>query len=315
MPAHLQSLTARMRRLVDSRWRGNGLVLLYHRIAATQFDPQRLAVSPDTFDQHLDAIRCEADPMPLDALIDGAQRGRLPKRAVAVTFDDGYADVWHTAAPMLSARHVPATVFVTSDAVMAGEFWWDTAARLHLDPRSDRGWHVAMPSTEPRRRAYLDLCSRLRTQAASAHAHTLQERRDPVAGAASDAAGRPLTPTEISQLAAINGISIGSHTRSHASLAALPADEQLEEIAEGRAAVERWIGAPATLFAYPFGGDADVSNEVVAAARQAGMTLACSTSGGSVGATTNRWRVPRINMRDWSGDEFRARWRAWMDLR
>ena len=50
----------------------------------------------------------------------------MPKRAVAITFDDGYADVFDTAYPVLKTAGVRATVFIPSDVVEnKGEFWWD----------------------------------------------------------------------------------------------------------------------------------------------------------------------------------------------
>lgn len=40
--------------------------------------------------------------------------------AIAITFDDGYADNLHTAAPLLAERGLPFTVFVTTDFVRNG---------------------------------------------------------------------------------------------------------------------------------------------------------------------------------------------------
>jgi peptidoglycan/xylan/chitin deacetylase (PgdA/CDA1 family) len=309
VPKISHHVIARARRLLDSRWRGRGLVLLYHRVAAPRSDPQRLAVSPEVFSEQLDLICRDADPVPLDLLIDQAQRGTLRGRPVAVTFDDGYADVLHAAAPLLASRRVPATVFVTSEAVERGEFWWDTVARRVLDAGLDADWHVEMPASTPRQRVYLDWCARLRALPMTERTRLLDEL--PGSPAAPDAACRPMTPEEVSRLAS-TGVSVGSHTRSHASLASLSAGEQFEEIAAGRAAVEQWIGRSSTLFSYPFGGEADISRDVIAAARRAGVTIACSTQGGRVGAHIDPWHVPRVTMRNWSGSDFRERWNAWM---
>ena len=52
---------------------------------------------------------------------------RLPRRAVLVTFDDGYRDFAAHAWPVLRAASVPATMFVATGAADSPStpFWWD----------------------------------------------------------------------------------------------------------------------------------------------------------------------------------------------
>ena len=71
--------------------------------------------------------------MALGELLRAASANRLPERAVAVTFDDGYADNLHRAEPILRALGVPATVFVATGYCTAGnEYWWDELERILL---------------------------------------------------------------------------------------------------------------------------------------------------------------------------------------
>ena len=51
------------------------------------------------------------------------RRGRLPERAVALTFDDGFRSVAREAAPLLRDRGVRATVFCVSGR-LGGESDW-----------------------------------------------------------------------------------------------------------------------------------------------------------------------------------------------
>ena len=82
-----------LRRAVGwSSWPPGGVVLLYHRIADLACDPQCLSVSPVHFADHLEVIRAGGVPMTLAELVDAAREDRLPPRAVAITFDDGYDD-------------------------------------------------------------------------------------------------------------------------------------------------------------------------------------------------------------------------------
>lgn len=53
----------------------------------------------------------------LRAALDG--RIPIPHRPVVITFDDGFADTLITAAPLLAARHLVATVYLTTGAIGA----------------------------------------------------------------------------------------------------------------------------------------------------------------------------------------------------
>src|SRR5580765_2507233 len=116
--------------------RGNsGLILLYHRIAELTSDPQLLAVTPHHFGQHLEVLRDYGSPMPLGEMLEAVRDGRLPRRAIAVTFDDGYADNADSGYPLLARYGIPATLFVTTSYLgQEHEFWWDDLERLLLLP-------------------------------------------------------------------------------------------------------------------------------------------------------------------------------------
>ncbi len=90
------------------------LILRYHRVTDLPCDPYEQAVTPSHFAEHLEVLRKECCPLPLQDLLQAVQQGRVPRRAVAVTLDDGYADNLHNAKPLLERYAIPATVFVAT---------------------------------------------------------------------------------------------------------------------------------------------------------------------------------------------------------
>ena len=108
---------------------------MYHRVAELEVDPWALCVTARHFSEHLEVLQKEAQPISLKQLVRAHLEGKIPDRAVAVTFDDGYADNLYSAKPLLEKYNIPATVFVASGYIgHQGEFWWDELERIFLQP-------------------------------------------------------------------------------------------------------------------------------------------------------------------------------------
>ncbi len=85
---------------------------MYHSISGGR---SALKISPSLFAEQVDWLRANARVVPLDEVADLLAGGRpLPDRAVVLTFDDGFADFYTDAAPILRRANLPATVFLTT---------------------------------------------------------------------------------------------------------------------------------------------------------------------------------------------------------
>jgi peptidoglycan/xylan/chitin deacetylase (PgdA/CDA1 family) len=261
-----------------------GTVLLYHRIVERPDDPLGLCVSPVHFAQQVEVLR-SCDVVPLDAV--GAGQ-------VAITFDDGYADNLR-AAELLG--DLPATIFVSTGHVEEGRpFWWDEVRRaLAAETRPlrlrDRAWRLR---SDVERRYLGAWLQGLPTAEIEALLAELRSWADIEPGPDPD--DRPMTVEELRTLP----WAVGAHTRDHASLRALPPDEQREQIERSRDDLAGWTGKRPTAFSYPFGapgGDFDAAT--VRLVREAGFIHAVTTSPSGPGA---RPTVPDVG-----GAEF-ERW-------
>jgi len=316
-----------------------GVVLLYHRVAGPRCDPQLLDVASQNFDAQMRVLAQRMVPLALSEFERRRRAGNLPARAVAVTFDDGYADNLYAAAPRLEAHGIAATVFVTAGMIGSGrEFWWDDVERIAFTPRALNGlppalsipwsrddgaaiteeqigthWNVtAHLDSSPRHRLYRAMVAALRRLPAGDRDGLVSRWRE-WAGVAEGAreSHRTLSTEELIALSESRGVSIGAHTLTHPSLAMLSATEQLHELRESRRWLETIIAKPVTAIAYPYGELGDVSAVTVAAARSAGFDMGFSNVGGTAWRWSSRWRVPRMLVRDWDAATFSARLDAW----
>src|ERR1051326_1024177 len=88
------------------------LVLAYHRVFPTSFDPHQICVSPENFRAQLrylcDSLKVER----LSTLTQSLKSGTVPRDAVVITFDDGYRDNLTYAKTILEEFRAPTTMFV-----------------------------------------------------------------------------------------------------------------------------------------------------------------------------------------------------------
>lgn len=94
-------------------------ILCYH--AVQRGWGSALSVSPEAFENHAAWLARARRVVGLDtALSEMSPSGRLPRRTVAVTFDDGFASVFDHAFPILSRYGMPATIFLVAGTLASG---------------------------------------------------------------------------------------------------------------------------------------------------------------------------------------------------
>ena len=338
-----------MRRIVARLEPGaRSLILLYHRVGAPVTDPWRLAVHPERFADHLQVLRDGGyTPVALEELVASLRRGRVPSRAVAVTFDDGYADNLEVALPLLERFSIPATVFATAGGELRDrELWWMQLEALFLEPGAlpgrmeidtdqfnwswtfngtatwtreqatmHTGWCAADPGPPPtpRHAAFCSLLERLRPLEAARREAVLIDLHA-VAGAARTRrpTHRLMDADELRRLAAHELLEVGGHTLSHPRLAELPPDRQRLEIAGSKLRLEEILDRPVNAFAYPFGTHSDFDHSSVRAVRDAGYTSAGAVCDRALSRSADPFQLPRVGVGDWTAEEFERRLEGWL---
>ena len=278
-------------RRLRSYVRAGVAILGYHRLQHDGPDPLRLSVAPSRFAEHLQVIVRVGRPLALRDAVASLRSGRTPRRAIIVTFDDGYSDNLHTALPLLERHGVPATMFVTSGN-LGGEFWWDRLARAVGD--GDVSGLSALAGK----------LERLTLEEREAELQRLERSAPP-----SDPLHRTMTAAELSALAASPLIEIGGHTVTHAALPHLPVEARRAEIHGSRQALQELLGREVASFAYPHGA---VDPQTVELVQSGGYDAACCSTVDVASDRASPFLLPRLWVRDVDGDAFERWLRGWV---
>src|SRR5262245_41123924 len=94
--------------------RSEAVTVAFHRVRNDTDRSDALTLDTGTFESYCRFFKRSFDVVPLGDLVATIEAGRSPKRALAITFDDGYRDNFINAAPILDSLGLPATFFVVS---------------------------------------------------------------------------------------------------------------------------------------------------------------------------------------------------------
>lgn len=281
-------------------------ILNYHRILAQPdplFDDEPTV---ETFHWQMQLLARYFNVLSLPDALAKLADGRLPPRAVCITFDDGYRSTHDLALPVLNEFGLPATVFISTAYLHSGAMWNETiaaAVRRLPDGAIDLS-HAGIGMRE----LHSDIDRRNLLKELTDHAKylppaerlALTERL--AAMVDGNAENLMLTPEMIRSMAA-QRFEIGAHTVSHPILTSLCDETARHEIEQSKRDLEAITGTPVRYFAYPngkVGKDFDERHKEMV--RTSGFAAAFSTEIGPAVRGRDMFQLPRS--RPWDTNPF-----------
>jgi peptidoglycan/xylan/chitin deacetylase (PgdA/CDA1 family) len=262
--------------------RGRVLILTYHRFSRGR---DAFATPEADFDAHLRYLKEHYTPVPLSRVAEHyAGAAELPARAACVTIDDGFADAYEVAFPVLRRHGVPATLFVITDFLDGRAWMWtDKMRHVALTTSAEglraevggRSFDLRLAGRESRLNAAGRVNSELKRLApreredaieriADAHGVSVPERPPAEFGSVTWEQAREMNAA---------GLEIGSHTVSHPILTTTDDAQLRHELRVSRARLEAELGRHVKLFCYPNGAcDPRVRRETESAGYSCAVT-------------------------------------------
>jgi len=268
------------------------VVLNYHRIGdgrRSVFDRCRWSATEEDFDRQVKFLTRHFDVIsPRDIpYVVRVRRGRH----VMITFDDGYADNYNAAFPILRSHGAVATFFVATGYIDEPRLpWWDEIAWM---VRSSRRSVLELPAYLP---APVTVDEPDRERAVRALLRTYKglpsERTAAFLDAAAEATGSGRAPGDLLDVRSLwmswgmlremhaAQRTVGGHTVNHPLLSRMTREEQAAEIRGCARRLHDELGIPMLAFAYPVGTRDAFNADTRACLEEAGVASAFSYYGG-----------------------------------
>ena len=244
-------------------------VLAYHRVNSLPasnypFEEGTISATPSQFEKQILFVKKHFNVINFNVLSRFLRcKKRIPHNALVITFDDGYADNYHIAFPILKKYGLTATVFVATGKVnSSGTFWFEELTYMCKRIRKpiielDHGKYVFSVETSLKGRRELrnSLMKLFRSVPDKERIRLFEDLRkesDIKISQKDFALVRPITWWQLKEMHDY-GIEIGSHTVNHPVLVNQNFQEVMAELLNSKRSIERVTGAAVKSIAYPAG--------------------------------------------------------------
>ena len=235
-----------------------------------------------------------------------ASRGecQLPERAFVVTFDDGFANNYSVAAPILEDLKVPATFFITTSFVDENEASW--IDRVEQAVESVGSCQVNLPDYELAGRfataaQKIELLKQIRQsifERADIDPYNFAEEFASHIGAGQfepdEELDQKLNWGQVKNLSENNLFTIGGHTHTHPVLEHLDDEELVWEIDKSLIMLKKGVSKPIKYYSYPQGLDWCYSDRVIKALKERGIGCCPTAEEGINRAGDGLFRLKRM---------------------
>jgi peptidoglycan/xylan/chitin deacetylase (PgdA/CDA1 family) len=279
-------------------------ILCYHRVG-TDGVPLFSHLKPNEFEFQMRYLRKHYRIASLDQLCRELQEARLVEPTVAVTFDDGYRDLYTHAFPALQKYGIPATIYLIGRCMETGEPpWYDrifvavkNAPGNTLEVQLDQLRRFQLGPAEVRLQIAWQIVCYLRTISGCSRRAWCAKFEQALPVQAAELEERMLTWEQVREMQK-GGVFFGAHTMSHPAVSQLDPTDFDEELVRSRQLLEERLGVPVADFAYPFGKPSDTNSVAEEFLVRSGYRSAVTTVEGYNLPTTNPFRLRRIQIDD-----------------
>jgi len=273
-------------------------ILIFHRVLDEPDFMRPGEVDKHVFNWQMQLLAKYFNVLPLADALEKLDKDQLPSRAVCITFDDGYADNYHNALPILKQHNLTATFFIATGYLNGGRMWNDTIIETLRDYPEEQ-----LDLSKIQLGNYITATKEEKAQAASHIILKIKHLNPELRAEYTDyiATFAKVLPDNLmmtdEQLIKLHqsGMEIGGHTVTHPIMAKTPKEQVQQEIGDNKQALETLLNTAIRFFAYPNGKPGqDYLAEQVQLIQDNDYQAAVSTQWGVVSKNSDLFQLPRF---------------------
>jgi peptidoglycan/xylan/chitin deacetylase (PgdA/CDA1 family) len=275
------------------------IILNFHRVDREP-DLFDMAVDPETFQQYLNYLRQYYHIESLANYVDQLKSGRstLPY-TVILTFDDGYAGIYQNVFPLLSANHIPATVFLVGSWIDNGSAaWWDRIENIFRQKMGGVETKAGGFSEKAWQMECLDFVRAVTCLPAAERDREIKRLEKTGPPSISPADPVKIMSTEMIAEMTQHRIELGNHTYSHAALIGETPDQQRQELEKCEKILDTFQPRSFKAFAYPYGFACQENSNIKSLLKEMAFDCALTNVFGFNERSRNLYRLKRYSPAD-----------------
>lgn len=275
-------------------------ILVYHEIGEG-FAPDSYPPTQKEFEEQIRYLCGHYEILSMDSLVKLIREGETgPRKAVVLTFDDGYKNNYLYAYPILKKYNVPAIIYLSTGNIGNKKpFWqWQLNYAIMNTPLKQVSFEglgtYTLSSPKERAKCFIALRGRLNTKAEEEKNEILERIYKILeVDIPSNFGERMLSWEEVKEMSA-NGIDFGAHTVNHIVLTNVSLSKAWEEISYSKREIEDKLRREIRHFAYPYG---NYNGDIITLVRKAGfLSAVTSASHKLLPPRPNLYTLDRINV-------------------
>ncbi|HIK58850.1 MAG: glycosyltransferase [Verrucomicrobiales bacterium] len=259
-------------------------IFMYHRFnEASSYCPDKL--SSDIFNWQLKKLSKGWKVITLGEYANLQKtKSRMPSYLVVLTVDDGYADFYKYAYPLVKQYGLKITFFPVVKFINGAWLWWDrvnyaleqTDQEKNIFHFNGKAFTLDLKTSKNQRKSFMnisDYCTRIDDGPKWELIYTLEKYLGVIPPPSPPSDYSPVTWEQLKEMSA-HGVEIGGHTMSHPILSKIPKENVVNEIIDCKREIESNIGKVITSFCYPNGLAGDLNEAICRCVEEAGYDCA-----------------------------------------
>lgn len=280
-------------------------VITKNRYAVRNYTKKHLEL--EEFENVISGLQTKGNPVHMNEIVSAHQeKSSLPPLSYAITFDDGFANNFHIAAPVLKRYQTPSIFYLTSGFIENNDASWTDLIEYAVDREENIQFqHEYLKTNSPvksvvEKISFLEQVREVVKSNASIDPYQFARdiwKQNGIEAFDPDAElDQKMTGQEVAQLATDPLFTVGGHSHTHRVMSFLSPEDLQFEVYSSIQYLKDWTGQKIDHYSYPEGLTHCYSEEIITCLKEHGVKCSPTAIGGTNDKKTDLFNLKRITV-------------------